>query len=145
MNKATLIILIFLLTANLAFGQTDTGIHFTLEYDEANNDKFLKDQNIIQPSYHGGLAKLEEYIQENLTYSKKDKKNGLVGINYIQLKIGTDAKILSASFIKSTIPPKTMSKILKLLLSCHDWNPATKDGEPTEVYLWLIMNYDNRQ
>jgi hypothetical protein len=143
MNKFG-IISIFLFPFTISsYGQVQYNIRLSVAEDKTNNEKILNEEGVELPTYNGGIEQVEQYLNANLEYGKKDYKTGLFGKNYFQLRIGRDGKLIEASCIKATVPIQTITKINKLLRRCNEWMPATKNGNPLETIFWITITFDS--
>jgi hypothetical protein len=117
MNKFRVIFIFVSIPLTISsYGQGHYSIRLSVADDKTNNEKILNEDGVESPTYNGGIEQIEQYLNANLEYGKKDHKTGLFGKNYFQLTIGRDGKLVEARCIKATVPIQIISEIQKLLL-----------------------------
>ncbi len=101
-------------------------------------DKEPQDENKVfniveqMPEYPGGMAKLLDYIKDNLQYPAKDKKWAIEGTVFVQFLVEKDGSITSLECLKS--PSDDMCKeAQRLIREAGKWKPGKQNGKVVRV------------
>jgi TonB family protein len=94
-----------------------------------------------QPEYPGGMAKLGEYLSQNLKYPQaamKANAEGTVFVNFILTKEGdiTDVKILKGIGFGAD------EEAIRVMNQMPRWNPARQDGKAVNVRYNLPIRFE---
>ena len=145
--RQIIFLIIFVFSINVVSGQNSKNlktIDFRVAYDNANNDKFFEKEKIhTPPTFNNDIRNFEKFLKSQLTYSKKMLKKGVVGRMYIQLKIAANGEVLKegTGVIKGITPLEINDKIQRLLVKSPPWEPAKRENNSVEAFVFLIVDF----
>ena len=135
--KAQLILLssLFLMTLSTAYSQGE--IVKNINSDET--PKFLK-ENILAPSFKGGDQAFAKYLNANLTYPERARRQGIEGTVVLEYYIKTDGSLENTLVVKS-VSPELDQEAIRLVNKMPNWNPATINGQPERICYHLPITF----
>ena len=96
------------------------------------------------PEFPGGVYRLRDYIQENLTVPEKYKEMDAKAEYrvFIQFVVAEDGSITNAELMKSEPSKKDLNdEALRVVKAMPKWKPGTVDGKPVKVKYMLPVTY----
>jgi protein TonB len=95
------------------------------------------------PEYVGGEDKLNQYLNENLTYPAKDKEMGIEGRVICTFIVNEDGS-LSDVRISRGISQECNLEAIRLIKNMPNWKPGKQNGKSVKVYysVPVIFNLD---
>lgn len=95
-----------------------------------------------KPSFHSNQDSLTAYLSANITYPKKERKEGIEATVYITFIVEKDGSISNAKVLRDSIGKKDFnSEVLQVISSMPKWNPGKKDGFPVRVEVILPVKF----
>lgn len=96
----------------------------------------------VMPEFPGGLREMMLYIQKNIKYPKRARKNNIGGKCFIRFTVMKDGSIDSLKILKG-VPdcPECDAEAVRVIKKMPKWSPATVDGKPVSVYFNLPINF----
>lgn len=112
---------------------------FVGEQMEANNesldgDVFLSVEE--NPEFHGGPAKLLEYIQKNLEYPEAARENEIQGRVFVGFIVEEDGSVSNVKILRG-IGYGCDEEAIRLVNSLPKFKPGKQRGKPIRVYYTL--------
>lgn len=102
------------------------------------NDNGLLVYNKVEvaPSYIGGKAALEKYLEKNLVYPNEAKQDGLEGTVYVDFLIGIDGKVSNVTATTATwenVDEQFNTEAIRVVSEMPQWKPGMQNGEAVHV------------
>lgn len=119
----------------LSFGLTKAQ---TKDTSKTKTEKHVE----TMPEFPGGATEMMLYIQKNIKYPKRARKNNLTGKCFLRYTVMKDGTIDSVKVLKG-VPdcPECDEEAVRVIKSMPKWNPATIDGKPVPVYFNMPINF----
>lgn len=92
------------------------------------------------PSFPGGEEALKKYLAENIEYPPMAEEMGIEGVVTVEFKVKADGSIGDAKIVRM-VDPDLEEEALRIVKSMPRWNPASKDGEPTDAWFSLPIKF----
>lgn len=92
------------------------------------------------PEFTGGREKLREYLQANLVYPKKAKREEITGIVKVKFTVTASGEITDVQ-LENTIHPLLDNEALRLIQKMPRWKPGLLDNEEVNVSLILPVAF----
>ncbi len=96
------------------------------------------------PSFHGGTAKLLEYINENLHYPQAAKDSCIQGRVVVSFMIEKDGSITEAKVAKS-LNPLLDTEAVRIVESMPKWNPGKFYGKAVRIKYCVPIKFQLEQ
>ncbi len=98
------------------------------------------DENVVQPQYKGGMEALITYLQTNIKYPEKAKKDNVTGKVLVTFVVSKKGKITKAKVAQS-VSPELDAEALRVVKSMPDWTPGTSDGKAADIEMALPIQF----
>ena len=95
--------------------------------------------NQVQPEYPGGTDSLQAFLNDNLIYPEKAKREHIEGKVYVGFMVDRHGKIMNPKILSSA-SAELDSEALRVVKMMPDWKPGTAGG--TEVDVQYILPID---
>ncbi len=128
-------LIVLLLTSSIIACNTQNELELSVLSNEVI---FTKVDN--QPTFEGGMTAYYEYIQANLTYPAKAKKDGIEGKVFIEFVITKTGKVESAKILRG-LEENCDKAVLALISNSPDWKPGSQKGVPVNVKMVLPITF----
>lgn len=96
--------------------------------------------NNSQPSYPGGEEALRNYLSENIQYPPMAAEMGIEGVVTVEFMVKADGSIGDAKIVRM-VDPDLEEEALRVVMNMPRWNPASKDGVPTDAWFSLPIKF----
>jgi TonB family protein len=90
----------------------------------------------IMPEFIGGVGEMMKYVQQNVHYPEKSKKNNIKGKVFVKFVVEVNGSISSVEILKG-VNEEIDAEALRVVQSMPNWNPGFDDGTPIRVYFNL--------
>jgi TonB family protein len=84
------------------------------------------------PTFPGGDVGRMHFLQENLTYPEKAKREGIQGTVYVSFVVDTDGSISDAKILRG-VSPELDEEALRVTKLMPKWNPGTQRGQEVKA------------
>lgn len=124
-----------------SFSQTkleNSGSEKIEHVEEVILDTFVDEKDI--PQFPGGAQELIKFLNKNLKYPPKAKKNKIEGIVFLEITVDTNGKILNPKIIKSD-NPLFNKEAIRLIKSMPKWIPGKRQGVPLKQRLTVPISF----
>ena len=85
--------------------------------------------------------KLNEYIKENIRYTKSAYERGIRGKTVLELQVEADGTISEVSIQKSATYKSLDDEAIRLVRAMPKWLPALKNGQPVSMKTTLPIGF----
>jgi TonB family protein len=92
------------------------------------------------PSYNGGTAALQKFLEANLRYPEEAKKAGIEGKVYVNFVVNAEGKVMEAKIMRS-VSPLLNAEALRLTNSMKDWKPGSQHGEKLSMAVTMPIEF----
>ena len=96
--------------------------------------------NQVQPEYPGGLDSLQAFLNDNLIYPEKAKKEHIQGKVYVGFMVDRKGKIVNPKVL-STASEELDKEALRVVGLMPDWQPGTAGGTAVDVQYILPIDF----
>jgi TonB family protein len=103
-----------------------------------NQDVYIVTEEL--PSYKGGTAALQKYLQDNIRYPEEAKKAGIEGSVYVNFIVNAEGRVSEAKIMRS-VSPLLNAEALRLTNSMKDWNPGCQHGEKLSMGVTMPIEF----
>ncbi len=125
---------------NLSETDTVTGVQKQkrLNNSPENKVKFYQLENGIftlveeMPEYPGGIAKLMEYLANNIKYPEKARKNKVQGKVFVNFIVEKDGSISNIKILRG-LGDGCNEEVIRVLKNMPKWEPGKHNGKPVRV------------
>ena len=107
--------------------------------------KIVENSSVIVedlPAYPGGTDALQKYLQSNLRYPEKEKKEGIHGIVMVTYVINNKGEVTGAKVLRG-LTPDIDKEALRLTNTIKGWQPATQNGKPIVMLVQMPIKFGN--
>lgn len=94
----------------------------------------------VMPEFPGGMDGLVKYMQTNIVYPEKAKKDGVEGKVFVSFVVNKNGKVGQAKVMKSE-NDLLNATALKVVKDMPEWTPGEKDGDKVNVKMVLPIVY----
>lgn len=128
--------------ASIDLSETSTG---------NGNGKMEKDKegvynrSEIMPSYPGGEAALEQFVQNNLQYPQQALDNGVEGRVVVSFDVDEAGKIYRPMIVSKKIGYGLEEEALQVVKEMPQWNPGKIKGKNVKTKFTLPISYQLEQ
>jgi len=92
------------------------------------------------PEFKGGMAKLYEYLNKNISYPEMAKENGIQGKVFVQFVVWKDGTIRDIKVVKGV--HKTLDKeAIRVIKSMPKWKPGKQRGKNVNARFTLPIKF----
>jgi len=92
------------------------------------------------PEFNGGMAKLYEYLNKNISYPEMAKENGIQGKVFVQFVVWKDGSIRDIKVVKGV--HKTLDKeAIRVIKSMPKWKPGKQRGKNVNARFTLPIKF----
>ncbi len=98
----------------------------------------------VQPEFPGGIKKLMEFLEKNVSYPMAAKENGIKGTVYATFMADKFGKVKDVK-IKRGIFSACDEEVLRVVNLFPDWKPGLYKGENVSVIFNLPVRFDLRE
>lgn len=135
-----------LMRVPISFGVDDTK-EFERKADSVKKAR-LERMNVLtkaerMPSYPGGNKALNEFLEDNLKYSKSALKDGKSISVLVEFIVNPDGS-LSYIGIKRSVNSQLDAEAMRVVSMMPKWNPGKNNGEPVAVYYLLPVFFKGK-
>jgi protein TonB len=95
------------------------------------------------PEFPGGQDAFNKFLNENLIYPKKAKKNGIEGKVWVSFIVDKDGTIRNVELIKG-IGFGCDEEVVRVVKLMPKWKPGTQSGKPVIVKFRFPINFTLR-
>ena len=92
------------------------------------------------PEFPGGIAKLYEYLGDNIVYPRIARENDLEGKVYLQFVINEDGSVSNVEVIRG-VHPVLDKEAARVVTNMQKWKAAKQRGKPVKVYFNLPVTF----
>jgi TonB family protein len=92
------------------------------------------------PTYPDGMNAYIEYVQANLEYPAKARRNSVEGKVFVEFIVTKTGTIESAYILKS-LEENCDKAALEIIKNSPDWYPGTQKGVPVNVKMVLPITF----
>jgi TonB family protein len=92
------------------------------------------------PSYNGGTAALQKFLEANIIYPEEAKKAGIEGKVYVNFVVNAEGKVMEAKIMRS-VSPLLNAEALRLTNSMKDWKPGSQHGEKLSMAVTMPIEF----
>lgn len=96
--------------------------------------------NQVQPEFPGGQDSLQAFLNDNLMYPEKAKRDHIQGIVYVGFMVDRKGKIVNPKIL-STVSEELDAEALRVVKMMPDWQPGTAGGSPVDVQYILPLEF----
>jgi protein TonB len=127
----------------LGVGHLETGSDEIIVPDKKESKKEVVFSIVEQmPEFPGGMAEMMKFIQKNIRYPKKDKKNGISGTCYVTFIIDKTGEIREAKILRGINGgERCNSEALRVVKSMPKWIPGKQNGKNVDVQFNLPIKF----
>lgn len=101
--------------------------------DSTNNKHLPSDYYESMPSFHGGDAKLMNYIKKNINYPLEDKAKGIEGKVIVRFTVTKTGKIKDVTILRG-ISKQIDEEAIRVVNALPDFIPGTlAKGKPADI------------
>ncbi|MCD6066118.1 MAG: energy transducer TonB [Bacteroidetes bacterium] len=93
------------------------------------------------PEFPGGMQKMMNFLQENMTFPQRAKENGIQGKVYIKYIVNPKGKIEDVSIMRSSGSVLLDSEAIRVISIMPDWKPGKQNGKEVPVYFNLPISF----
>jgi TonB family protein len=94
----------------------------------------------VQPEFPGGIDSLQAFLNENLSYPEKAKREHIQGKVYVGFLVDRNGKIKNPKIL-STASEELDNEALRVVGLMPDWIPGTAGGSPVDVQYILPIDF----
>ena len=94
----------------------------------------------VQPEFPGGLDSLQAFLNDNLIYPEKAKKEHIQGKVYVGFMVDRKGKIVNPKVL-STASEELDKEALRVVGLMPDWQPGTAGGTAVDVQYILPIDF----
>ena len=95
----------------------------------------------VSPSYAGGQASLESYVQDKLEYPAEALDNGIEGEVKVQFAVDNDGKITNVTTVGKKVGYGLEEEAVKVVSAMPKWKPGTVKGKAVKTWRTLPITY----
>lgn len=99
-----------------------------------------KTDDVVNPSYVGGVEAMNLFISENIKYPELAKTSAQYGKVYVAFKVQEDGSLIDIEITKG-ISPELNEEALRIVKAMPKWNPGTKGGQPTIIRYYIPIEF----
>ncbi len=92
------------------------------------------------PSFPGGEAALNRFLNENIKYPTIAQENGISGRVFINFVVNRDGQIVDAKVVRG-VDPALDQEAMRVVKMMPKWNPGQQRGKPVRVSFMLPVNF----
>lgn len=92
------------------------------------------------PEFPGGEDALMKFIQKNIKYPKKARKNNIEGVVYVNFVIDKYGKCINAKTTKSP-SPLLSEAALNVMKKMPKWKPGKQNGKNVDVFYDIPITF----
>jgi TonB family protein len=96
--------------------------------------------NQVQPEFPGGQDSLQAFLENNLVYPEKAKKEHIQGKVYVGFLVDRNGKIKNPKIL-STASEELDKEALRVVAMMPDWKPGTAGGSAVDVQYILPIDF----
>lgn len=111
-------------------------LYKTTPYYTLANGKLVFNKAEISPSYTGGNAAMNKFLNENLKFPADAEDEGLEGTVFVDFIVGSDGVVRETSATSYTyeeVDPAFVTEALRVVNLMPRWVPGTQRGKPVDV------------
>ena len=116
------------------------------EYFIVKGDKILIDENKIFdvveeiPEFKGGIDKLYEYLNQNISYPKMAKEKGIQGRVFVQFVVWRDGSIGNIKIVRGAHEALD-NEAIRVVKNMPKWDPGRRRGKAVNVRFILPIKF----
>lgn len=95
---------------------------------------------MVDASFPGGMPKLLSFLQSNLKYPRRARREGAEGIVVVSFVVEKDGR-LSQPIVAQSVHPKLDREALRVTNQMPLWEPALMDGKPVRMQFYLPVRF----
>lgn len=92
------------------------------------------------PEFKGGQEALIQFMQANIVYPEKAKKNRIQGKVFVSFVIN-ESGVVTSTKVERSINPELDKEALRVVNLMPEWVSGKKDGKPVKVSLTLPIMF----
>lgn len=93
-----------------------------------------------QPEFPGGMAKLMEYLRNNIKYPQIAKENGIQGKVFVSFVVDPNGKVTRIKVVRG-VDPALDAEAIRVVENMPPWKPGKQRGKPVYVQYNLPINF----
>lgn len=96
----------------------------------------------VMPEFPGGATAMMQYIQKNIKYPKRARKNDITGKCFLRFTVMKDGAIDSVKVLKGVSDcPECDEEAIRVVKSMPKWTPGSIDRKPVPVFFNMPINF----
>ncbi|MET0462621.1 MAG: energy transducer TonB [Chitinophagaceae bacterium] len=95
----------------------------------------------VAPSYAGGYANIESYIQDNIEYPQNAIDNSIEGTVQVQFAVDENGKVTNVSTIGNKLGYGLEEEAIKVVSNMPKWTPGQVKGKKVKTWRTLPISY----
>ena len=107
---------------------------------EPEPEEFFGEIVEVMPEFPGGVAKLMQYLKDNIRYPKEAKEAQTEGRVIIQFIVEKDGSIKDAEVIKS-VDPLLDAEAIRVICGMPKWKPGEQKGKPIRQHFTIPVTF----
>ena len=107
---------------------------FLIVQAQTNNEVYTFAEQM--PEYKGGMDSMMHFIQKNLKYPDKAKKDSIEGRVIVQFIVNTTGAIEDIQ-IKKSLSKECDEEVVRVVSIMPSWNPGKQNGKAVSVRFML--------
>lgn len=107
--------------------------------DQPDSTKVLSFSEVM-PEFPGGQEAFKKYIQDNIVYPRKARKNNVQGGVIITFVVRADGSISDITLVKS-LNEECDYEALRIVKKMPSWKPGSDKGKPVNVKFVLPITF----
>lgn len=111
-------------------------LYKTTPYYTLANGKLVFYKAEISPSYTGGNAAMNKFLNENLKFPADAEDEGLEGTVFVDFIVGSDGVVRetsATSYTYENVDPAFVTEALRVVNLMPRWIPGSQHGKPVDV------------
>ena len=123
-----------------------SGCFYCFCTEEDNETKIARIDAVIfdvveeNPEFIGGMAKLFEYLGENIQYPEMAKENGIQGKVFVQFVVWNDGTIRDVKVVKG-VHPTLDKEAVRVIKSMPNWKSGKQRGKDVNSRFTLPVKF----
>lgn len=103
-------------------------LFITFSVSAQEGDGMIYDSPAQMPTFPGGGAAMDQYLQENLVYPANAKANGIQGKVYVQFIVEKDGRITNVE-VRRGVNEELDAEAMRLVKEMPNWKPGSNRGK----------------
>jgi TonB family protein len=143
----TILVIVFSITIFSCSNQTDSKEKIQIVGGKnIDNDRTKSEDKITGPTFPGGVTGLQKYLQDNIKYPEKAKKDSLQDKVLVKFIVSKDGKITDSEIMQGKYE-ELNNEALRLIKNMPDWVPSKqKDNQKMfEYVIPIVFKLDSKK